>query len=116
MSTRLTLSLDAMGGDSAPQMVVEGVDIALARLPQVDFLLFGDEGRLAPLLDRFPRVKGVSQVRHTDSVVSNHEKPYTVSTQGRRVLTLRKEGRCLHRNTKLETAKRERFHEIYTSA
>ena len=83
MSTRLTLSLDAMGGDNAPQMVVEGVDIALARLPQVDFLLFGDEGRLAPLLDRFPRVKGVSQVRHTDSVVSNHEKPSLALRTGR---------------------------------
>ncbi len=83
MSTRLTLSLDAMGGDSAPQMVVEGVDIACARLPQVDFLLFGDEGHLAPLLDRFPRVKGVSQVRHTDSVVSNHEKPSLALRTGR---------------------------------
>ncbi len=75
MSTRLTLSLDAMGGDSAPHLVVEGVDIALARLSQVDFLLFGDEERLAPLLDRYPRVKAVSRVRHTDGVVSNDEKP-----------------------------------------
>ena len=41
---------------------------------------------------------------------------HAVSTQGRRVPTLRKEGRCLHRNIKLETAKRERFHELYTSA
>ncbi len=83
MSTRLTLSLDAMGGDSAPHLVVEGVDIALARLPQVDFLLFGDEERLVPLLDRYPRVKGVSRVRHTDGVVSNDEKPSQALRTGR---------------------------------
>ncbi len=83
MSTRLTLSLDAMGGDSAPHLVVDGVDIALARLPQVDFLLFGDEERLAPLLDRYPRVKGVSRVRHTDGVVSNDEKPSQALRTGR---------------------------------
>ncbi len=64
-------------------MVVEGVDIALARLPQVDFLLVGDEGRLAPLLDRFPRVKDVTHVRHTESVVRNHEKPTVALRTGR---------------------------------
>ena len=42
MSTRLTLSIDAMGGDNAPEMVVEGIGIALEHLSNVDFLLFGN--------------------------------------------------------------------------
>lgn len=62
-----------MGGDNAPRMVIEGIDIALANHPNVDFLLYGDNGKLEGLLDEFPRVKAVCQVRHTDEVVSNDE-------------------------------------------
>ena len=83
MSDNLTLSIDAMGGDNAPDMVVEGVDTALERLTGVSFLLFGDEARLNPLLDRFPRARAVSQVRHTSDVVTNDAKPAHALRQGR---------------------------------
>ncbi|HAD87255.1 MAG TPA: phosphate acyltransferase PlsX [Rhodospirillaceae bacterium] len=83
MSDNLTLSIDAMGGDNAPDMVVEGVDTALERLTNVSFLLFGDEARLNPLLDRFPRARAVSQVRHTSDVVTNDAKPAHALRQGR---------------------------------
>ncbi|MDD9876773.1 MAG: phosphate acyltransferase, partial [Magnetovibrio sp.] len=53
MADRLTLSVDAMGGDAAPEMVVGGVDLAAARLGDVKFLLFGDEQQLTPLMERY---------------------------------------------------------------
>jgi phosphate acyltransferase len=81
--TRLTLSLDAMGGDNAPGMVVDGVSLALERLPQVDFLLFGDEKQLKPLLDKNPRVRDACQIRHTEDVVSNDEKAGVALRSGR---------------------------------
>ncbi len=83
MSTNLTLSLDAMGGDKAPHVVVEGVDLALDRHPDVDYLLFGDEEQLSPLLESFPRVKAVCQVRHTEDVVTDQEKPGIALRSGR---------------------------------
>ncbi|MBL6932814.1 MAG: phosphate acyltransferase PlsX [Rhodospirillales bacterium] len=83
MSTRLTLSLDAMGGDNAPGMVVDGVGLSLERLPHVDFLLFGDEKQLAPLLDKNPRVRDVCQIRHTEDIVTNDEKPGVALRSGR---------------------------------
>ena len=83
MSDNLTLSIDAMGGDNAPDMVVEGVDTALERLTNVSFLLFGDETRLNPLLDRFPRARAACQVRHTADVVTNDAKPAQALRQGR---------------------------------
>ena len=83
MSDNLTLSIDAMGGDNAPDMVVEGVDTALERLTGVSFLLFGDEARLNPLLDRFPRARAACQVRHTADIVTNDAKPAQALRQGR---------------------------------
>lgn len=72
-----------MGGDLAPRMVVEGIDIALGKLPDVDYLLFGDESMLNPLLDQFGRVRGAVQVRHTEDAVSDEEKPGTALRSGR---------------------------------
>ena len=74
MFERLTLSVDAMGGDQAPSMVVEGISIALERLPDTRFLLFGDRAQLTPLLDLHPRAQQASEIRHTDDVVTNDEK------------------------------------------
>ncbi len=83
MSTRLTLSLDAMGGDNAPGMVVDGISLARKRMPHVDFLLFGNEKQLNPLLDKEPGLRAVCQIRHTDDIVSNDEKAGVALRSGR---------------------------------
>lgn len=83
MSDRLTIALDAMGGDKAPDMVVAGADLARERLPNLDFLLFGDEKRLAPLLERRPALARVSTVRHTAEAVSADAKPSAALRNGR---------------------------------
>lgn len=83
-SARLTIALDAMGGDHAPLMVIEGIEIARTRLPHVDYLLFGDEAKLEPLLERFPSVRQVCRVCHTADMVSGEAKPSAVLRQGRK--------------------------------
>lgn len=78
-----TIALDAMGGDHAPDVVVEGVQLAHVRLPDVRYLLFGDEQRINPLLDRFPDIKPFVEVRHTDKAVTGEDKPSQVLRTGR---------------------------------
>ena len=80
---RLTLSLDAMGGDNAPLAIVEGVDKALDRHPDVDFLLFGDEALLTAIVEGFPRVKAVALIHHTTDVITNDQKPGTALRSGK---------------------------------
>ena len=48
----LNIALDAMGGDAAPAIVIEGAALALRQHADLVFSLFGDEARLRPLLDR----------------------------------------------------------------
>ncbi len=70
-----SLAVDAMGGDGAPDIVVEGIAIAAERHPSARFLLLGDEPRLRPLLKRFKRASAVCTVRHTAETVSSDLKP-----------------------------------------
>ena len=84
MSNELTLSIDAMGGDDAPQMTVEGVDLALEMLPHVSVRLYGNERLIAPLLaNASPRMAARCVVVHTDDIVTNDEKPSNALRNGR---------------------------------
>ena len=83
MGDRLTIALDAMGGDAAPRMVVRGANLARRRHPDVRFLMFGREGEVRPLLDRLKRLKAITTLVHTDDVVSSDEKPSVALRGGR---------------------------------
>src|SRR5579872_4160740 len=73
-----------MGGDRAPAMVLHGADIALLRHPSVQFLIFGDESRIAPLLATLPRLAAAATVQHTDEAVADDAKPSLALRTGRR--------------------------------
>lgn len=82
MAEKLTLSLDAMGGDHAPGMVVEGVSFARKRFPNIHFLLFGDEALLKPLVDRY-NLHDVCEIRHTPDKIASTDKPSQALRGGR---------------------------------
>ncbi len=84
MSQRLVLSVDAMGGDNAPGMAIAGCDLAQERHPNVEFLLYGDEGRLAPLVAATRHLKRSSKIVHTDEAVAGDAKPAVALRAGRK--------------------------------
>lgn len=71
-----------MGGDHAPEIVIQGASIAHRRLPTVRFLLFGDEARLAPLLKADPKLAAVAEVRHTPVAITADDKPAQALRKG----------------------------------
>jgi glycerol-3-phosphate acyltransferase PlsX len=72
-----------MGGDNAPDMVIDGLARARVRFPDVRFLLFGDQIRLDPLLASHQQLQDVVTVHHTDQFVSSEEKPSVALRQGK---------------------------------
>ena len=70
-----SLAIDAMGGDRAPEVVLDGVAIAAERHPRARFLLVGDQARLEPLVAARKRVQGCCVVRHTEAVIPSEMKP-----------------------------------------
>jgi glycerol-3-phosphate acyltransferase PlsX len=83
VSAAFTLSLDAMGGDAAPGIVVKGASLAHVRYPDVRFLLFGDEAKIKPLLAQEPGLSACCTIHHTAEVVTNDDKPSQVIRSGR---------------------------------
>ena len=83
MTGKMTIALDAMGGDAGPEMVLPGAQLASIRHPDLKFLLFGHSARLTPLLEKYPRLKGRSEVRHSDIAVAMEDKPSQALRRGR---------------------------------
>jgi glycerol-3-phosphate acyltransferase PlsX len=84
VAERLTIALDAMGGDNAPRSVVRGANIARKRFPNVDFLLYGDQARLEPMLKRLPKLRRIATIVHTPDVVGDDDKAGQALRSGRK--------------------------------
>jgi len=83
MPLKVRISLDAMGGDHGPSVVVPGAAIALTRHPDTEFILFGDSALIEPLLDAHPRLKEAARVVHTDVAIKMDDKPSQALRYGR---------------------------------
>ena len=79
----LTIALDAMGGDHAPQVVVAGADLARERNPELHFLMFGDRGRLDGLIRSRSELAARTTIEHTAEAVEPSARPSQVLRQGR---------------------------------
>ena len=83
MARELTVSVDAMGGDAGPGIVITAMTRVVQRHPGVNFLLAGDETILNSLLARHPRLKSRVKVRHAPDRVAMEDKPSHVLRRGR---------------------------------
>jgi phosphate acyltransferase len=83
MTGKLTVSIDAMGGDHGPEVALGGAAVAFARKPDLRFILFGNESAMAPHLARHPQLKAVSQIRHCEIAISMEDKPSQALRHGR---------------------------------
>jgi glycerol-3-phosphate acyltransferase PlsX len=83
MPQPVRISLDAMGGDHGPSVVIPGAALALERHPGVRFLLFGNEQVLTPILNGYPALKAVTEIRHTEIAIGMDEKPSQAIRMGR---------------------------------
>lgn len=83
MAGELTVSIDAMGGDAGPGVVVAALVRSAIRHPTVRFLLHGDETVLKPLFARRAKLADRVSIRHTTERVRMDEKPSVALRRGR---------------------------------
>jgi glycerol-3-phosphate acyltransferase PlsX len=77
-----------MGGDHGPSVTIPGVDMVLARHPNMRVLLFGDRDQIEKEAVRFPRVRTRGEIRHADVAIRMDDKPSVALRRGRRVSSM----------------------------
>jgi glycerol-3-phosphate acyltransferase PlsX len=83
MSSNVRIALDAMGGDHGPSVVIPGAALSLERHPDAEFVLFGDEQVVGPLLSSHPKLQARSRLVHTTVAISMSDKPSQALRYGR---------------------------------
>jgi phosphate acyltransferase len=83
LAHELTVSIDAMGGDSGPGIVVAALARSVLRHPYARFILHGDEGALKPLLAKRAKLAEKVSIRHAAEQVRMDEKPSLALRRGR---------------------------------
>ncbi|MDI7861017.1 phosphate acyltransferase PlsX [Rhizobiaceae bacterium n13] len=84
----IRISIDLMGGDFGPEVVIPGVAKALDRHPDVTFVLFGVKADCQALLDQYPKLKAKSVFHECELAVSMDEKPSQALRRGRYISTM----------------------------
>jgi phosphate acyltransferase len=79
----LTIALDAMGGDSGPDVVIAGAALAALRHPEIRFALYGDQSRITEELARHKGLSDQCSVHHCDVTIAMDEKPSQALRRGR---------------------------------
>ena len=80
MNKKITIAIDAMGGENSPKKTIEGVNIFVEKnVSKNDFLLniYGDENLINKELYKYKIPKSYINVIHTQSVISDEETPLT---------------------------------------
>lgn len=68
----MKIVIDAMGGDNAPQSVVEGAMLAIESLKQIDeIILVGDQDKIKPFLSNDNKIS----ILHTTEVITADDEP-----------------------------------------
>lgn len=83
MSTPTVISIDGMGGDHAPEIIVRGIAMARERHPRIKFLIFGDEALLKPLVAREAILSDCCEIRHCPDRITGDAKPSQAIRTGR---------------------------------
>jgi glycerol-3-phosphate acyltransferase PlsX len=84
----IRISLDLMGGDFGPEIVIPGAARALDRHPEMTFLMYGFKEQCEPLLDKYPKLKAKSVFHDCEVAVAMDEKPSQALRRGRYVSSM----------------------------
>ena len=80
MTKKITIAIDAMGGENSPNKTIEGVSLFIkANKAKDDYVLelYGDEKKINEELKKYKITKNSIKIVHTESVISDEETPLT---------------------------------------
>ncbi|TPI52602.1 phosphate acyltransferase PlsX [Mesorhizobium sp. B3-1-7] len=79
----IRISIDAMGGDHGPSVVVPALMTVAIRRPDIRFVIYGREDVVRPELAKFPKLAEISEFVHCEIAVRMDDKPSQALRHGR---------------------------------
>jgi len=84
MKKLITIAVDAMGGDNAPQKVIDGIELHHKKNINVFYKLFGDKHLIDPLIANKKIDKNFIEIIHTSEKIKNEDSAFTAAKRGKK--------------------------------
>lgn len=75
LDTMTVISIDAMGGDSGVEAVIDGMELSATINPDIRFIVHGNSAEINRVLAKHAELAPRVDVRHAEKVISMDEKP-----------------------------------------
>ena len=87
-SEEVIIALDGMGGDLAPDSVIEGAYLASKKLLNIKFNIYGNKNKILPILKKKKEILNLVNFRHTKDVITNDTKPTDALKKSKRMSSM----------------------------
>ena len=83
MSSKVNIAVDTMGGENAPEKIIDGIEISLQSNQDKFFFLYGKEDSLEKVIAKKKLIKQYSKIINTKDVISDEESPLNAAKRGK---------------------------------
>ena len=83
MNQKIKIAIDAMGGENAPQKILNGIEISLKKNKNNFFYLYGDKNILSKKISKNKILEDNCEIINTDDVILDDESPLNAAKRGK---------------------------------
>ena len=83
MKKLITIAVDAMGGDNAPQKIIDGIELHHKNNKNVFYKLFGDKNIIEPQIKTKSIDKNLIEVIHTEEKIKGEDTAFAAAKRGK---------------------------------
>ena len=77
MSNKVKIAIDAMGGESSPKKIFEGIEISLKSNQENFFYLYGKKDLLEEEISKKKNIQKHCEIINAEDIILDHESPLT---------------------------------------
>ena len=83
MANRVTIAIDAMGGENSPNKIFDAIKISLKKNKNNYFHLFGKENLLKDTIQKNKEISDYCKIINCEDVIGDEESPFTAAKKGK---------------------------------
>ena len=83
MKKLITIAVDAMGGDNAPQKIIDGIEKHHQTSKDVFYKLFGDQNLIKNFIDKKKIDKDYFEIVHTNKKIEGEDTAFAAAKRGK---------------------------------
>jgi len=83
MKNLITIAVDAMGGDNAPQKIIDGIDVHAKNSKNIYYKIFGNKDVIDPIINKKSINKNLFEIIHTDKKIKGEDSAFTAAKRGK---------------------------------